>query len=83
MTITFYDLIGLTAPAMFLFAYLMVSIGKWTSNMLRFHLLNLLGAIAMLISLSHNWNLPTAVLECFWGVISVYGMVKAIKHKNQ
>ena len=79
---TIYDAIGLTAPAMFLYAYLMVSIGKWTSKMARFHLLNLLGAITMLVSLSYNFNLPTTILEVIWGAISIYGMVKAAKLKR-
>ena len=74
---TLYDAIGLTAPAMFLYAYFMVSTGRWTSAMPRFHLLNLLGAVTMLISLLHSWNLPMFVLECCWGSISVYGLIKA------
>ena len=70
-------MIGLTAPAMFLYAYLMVCIGRWSSSNLWFHLLNLLGALIILVSLSHDFNLPVFVLELCWGTISIYGIMKA------
>ena len=82
MNITLYDVIGLTAPAMFLYAYLMVSIGRWSSSNLWFHLLNLLGAVAILVSLAHDFNLPVFILEICWGTISVYGIVKARRGKS-
>jgi len=77
MNITLYDVVGLSGPAMFLYAYLMVCIGRWRSTVMKFHLLNLLGAFAILFSLSHDFNLPVFVLEICWGAISIYGMVKA------
>jgi hypothetical protein len=82
MNISMYDVIGLMAPAMFLYAYLMVSIGRWSSSNVWFHLLNLLGALLIMVSLSHDFNLPVFVLEICWGAISIYGMVKAVKHKE-
>jgi len=74
-----YDAIGLTAPAMFVYAYAMVSLGRWHGGMMRFHVLNLLGALAILFSLTQSFNLPVLVLECCWGLISLYGMVRALK----
>ena len=78
-----FDMIGLTAPVLFLYAYAMVSTGRWTSQKPMFHVLNLLGAITMLISLSHDWNLPTALLEVCWGMISVVGIVKALRVQHK
>lgn len=76
------DVIGLTAPVLFLVAYAMVSLGKWPADSLKFQGLNLLGAVALLISLSKDFNLPVFILECCWGVISVYGIVKALRRKR-
>lgn len=77
MTLSVYQVIGLLAPVMFLYAYAMVSLGRWQSTELRFHLLNLLGAVFILISLIEQWNLPVCFLEVCWGSISLYGIWKA------
>lgn len=81
MALTTIDIIGLTAPLLFLFAYAMVSFGRWQAEMLRFQVLNLLGAIAILISLLKDWNLPVFILELCWGAISMYGIRKAWRKK--
>ena len=70
------QLVGLIAPILFLYAYAMVSLGRWTSTQRRFHLLNLLGALFILLSLTQQWNLPVCVLEVCWGAISVYGLIR-------
>lgn len=72
-----YNAIGLLGPLFFTVAFAMVSLGKWHGKQLRFHLFNLLGAVAILISISHDWNFPIFVLEVFWAAISLYGMWKA------
>lgn len=78
---TINDLIGLAAPVLFLYAYAMVSLGRWTPEMLRFHLLNFFGAAAILVSLLTHFNLPVFILETCWGAISVYGILKALKNR--
>jgi hypothetical protein len=45
----------------------------------RFPAINLLGAALVLVSLIDAWNLPSAVLECFWGAISLYGLVRSLR----
>jgi hypothetical protein len=73
-----YNAIGLMGPLLFTTAYAMTSIGKWDGTMVRLHLCNLVGAVAMLISLSHDWNLPIFLLEICWGAVAAYGCIKAI-----
>lgn len=77
MSLSLYQLIGLIAPVLFLYAYAMVSVGRWQSTQLRFHLFNLLGALFILVSMVEEWNLPVFILECCWGTISLYGIAKA------
>jgi hypothetical protein len=43
-----------------------------------YSLLNLIGASLILVSLYWAWNLPAAVMEGFWALISLYGLVRAI-----
>ncbi len=78
MSFTTIDIIGLTAPVLFLFAYAMISLGKWQAESLRFQVMNFLGAVAILISLTKDFNLPVFILELCWGAISVYGIRKAL-----
>ena len=48
----------------------------------RFPAVNLLGASLVLTSLIVAWNLPSVILECFWGVISLYGLGRAIVRRT-
>lgn len=79
---TLSEIIGLTAPVLFLYAYGMITLGKWSSESLRYQLLNFLGAVAILISLIDHWNLPVFILEICWGAISVFGIVKLWRAKQ-
>lgn len=74
----FFNGVGLLGPVCFMTAFLMVSVGKWNGTQARFHVFNLLGALAILISLHHDWNLPVFLLEVVWSLIAVYGLHKAL-----
>lgn len=74
-----FNAIGLIGPVMFLWAYLQLSLGHWDATMRLPHVLNLIGAVAVMISLSHHMNLPTFALELCWAAISVYGIAKATR----
>lgn len=82
MEMSVTGIVGLTAPVLFLYAYAMVSLGRWQAESLRFQAMNFFGAVAILISLSTQWNLPIFILECCWGLISIYGIVKVIKRRR-
>jgi paired small multidrug resistance pump len=83
MEMTLSEIIGLTAPILFLYAYAMITLGRWSPDSMRYQMLNFLGAIAILISLIDHWNLPVFILEICWGAISVYGIVKALKARKK
>ena len=76
---TLITTLGLLAPVCFLYAYYQISRGRWQSTQLRFHLLNLLGALFILVSLMAQWNLPICILEGCWASISLYGIAKALR----
>ena len=42
-----------------------------------FPALNMMGAALILLSLYDAWNLPSAVMEGFWVLISLYGLLRA------
>jgi len=79
---TLSEVIGLTAPVLFLYAYAMITLGRWSPDSLRYQVLNFLGAVAILISLIDHWNLPVFILELCWGAISVYGIFKVLRRSR-
>jgi hypothetical protein len=66
-------LIGSIAIAVTYFANLqgMVKTEGWL-----YSLLNFTGAALILLSLYWAWNLPAAVMEGFWALISAYGLFR-------
>lgn len=75
MTI-FANIIGVTGALLILLAYFLLSIDKISSTEKRYHLLNLFGAIGILISLFWYWNLATLIMETAWISVSLYGLWK-------
>ncbi len=75
----FYNAVGMLGPILFLIAYLMLSLGVWTGATRMVHVLNLAGAVALLISLIGDWNLPMFVMEVSWGLVSLYGIWRTMR----
>ena len=72
-----YNLAGFAGMGCVLLAYAMANSGKWTAAQLRFHCVNLAGALLIIVSLMHDWNMPIFVLETAWACIAIYGIIKA------
>ena len=68
---------GLIGSFIVVTAYLLNQTGRLASSDWRFPAANLVGAAAILLSLTDAWNLPAAVIEFFWAAISLYGLVRA------
>ena len=72
----YIDVIGLVGVTLILIAYFGSQVEWWQSNSYEYLLANAVGAVLVMISLCFNWNLSSFVIECFWLLISVYGIVK-------
>lgn len=70
------DIIGLVGVVLILLAYFFSQIGRWQHNSYPYLYSNLFGAILVMYSLYFNWNLASFVIECFWLLISIYGLTK-------
>lgn len=71
---TLSQLIGLGGVTCILYAYAMLQLRFWHQDMLRHSLVNLIGAVAILISLLESWNLPSFIIEVVWITVSLYGI---------
>ena len=72
--------IGLAGSALFIAAFAYTNI-TGRLNKLWFNLVNLAGAILLLISLSVNFNLAAFVLELACGSIAAYGLLRALRER--
>lgn len=74
--------IGMIGMALVVFAYLAVE-RDWLNNKeVKFYVINLIGAILLLISLLINFNLGSFVIEIFWITISMMGIINHYKAKS-
>ena len=67
---------GVAGSGLIIFAYFANQQGWLHAENWRYSLANLLGAVLILFSLITAWNLPAAIMEGFWALISVYGLLK-------
>jgi hypothetical protein len=77
-----FNIIGLLGVFLILLAYFLITKGAVTNKDVSFHVMNLIGAILLLISLMWSWNLPSVIIEICWISISLWGLYKIRKCKN-
>ena len=75
------NVFGVSGAVTILLAYGLLSMEKLSSDTARYHWMNLIGALLIMVSLSHYWNIATFIMEIAWSSISIYGLVKAYRRK--
>lgn len=73
---TLYDGIGLTGTMVMLATYGLTIFGKIDPRRAPALAGNFLGAGAVLISLSHDFNLSAVVIEGAWALIAGFGLIR-------
>lgn len=69
------DIIGLVGVALLIVTYAMLQLDKIDSKGFWYSFNNFIVAILVTVSLVYTPNLASLVIEFFWFIISVYGMV--------
>ena len=80
---TLPDLAGLVGVAAVLAAYALLQAGRLAVRAPLYSALNLVGAALIFLSLVHDWNLPSAVIEGSWALISAYGLLVALRARRR
>lgn len=75
----FYDVAGWLGAVLILLAYFLVSTKKLPPTSKNFQLLNLFGAIGIVINSLYYKAFPSAGLNIVWTLIAIYGLVKAFR----
>lgn len=73
------EIIGWAGSGMILLAYALVSAGKVSPNSKNYQLLNLFGAIGIIINSGVHGAYPSVGLNVVWLFIAIYGLVKLVK----
>jgi hypothetical protein len=82
MSVSWPDLAGGVGVALIVGAYLFLQLGRLASASLAYSAVNGAGALLILISLLFKFNLPAFVIEVFWIVISLIGIVKVLRARR-
>ncbi len=82
MQYAWYDLIGSVGVAIIIITYVLLQLEKIKSESLAYSVLNAGGASFIVFSLLFSFNFAAFVVEFFWVLISVYGVVKYFLRKG-
>jgi hypothetical protein len=83
MNYPLHDVIGNLGVILIVGSYFLVQIGKMSANSLGYTSLNGLGAAFIMVSLYFDFNLSAFVIEVFWILISLVGMVRIYLQRRQ
>ena len=79
---TIPDFIGLSGVALLIITYALLQLDKIDPKGFWYSFNNLVVAILVTVSLIYTPNLASIVIEIFWFIISLYGLVMWDKRKN-
>ena len=72
------DLLGWLGAFLILLAYYLVSSKKVTGDSMSYQMINLLGAIALMINTYAKGAIPSAVLNIIWSAIAIRSLLRYI-----
>ena len=77
-----FQWLGFVGMIFIVWAYFILQTGKYDIKSLYYQVLNLIGAVLLLISLLVHFNLGSFLIEVFWIGITLYGMYKMYREKK-
>ncbi len=75
------NIVGMIGSAMMVVAYAYSNIAKQI-NFLLFNLLNLVGSLLLISSLTVHFNIASMALEIVWAFIALFGLWRAIGRRQ-
>lgn len=83
MTFGWTDFVGGIGVAILMVAFLLLQLGRLESSRLLYSVLNAVGASLITISLIFDFNLSAFVMEVFWILISLVGIVRTLRTRTR
>jgi len=75
------DTIGMLGTVLVVLAFFLLQLERTDPRGLSYNLINLCGALFLLLSLCFNFNLASFVIELFWISASLIGLWKYVRRK--
>jgi chromate transport protein ChrA len=82
MQYAWYDFVGTVGTAVIIVTYILLQTERIKSSSLVYSLLNAVGAAMIIVSLLFSFNFPAFMVEFFWLLISLFGIVKFFLQKS-
>ncbi|WP_103619007.1 CBU_0592 family membrane protein [Campylobacter concisus] len=79
--IDLFQIIGFLGMICIVLGYFLLQIGRLNSRDLAYQIINLVGAVLLIISLFVHFNLGSFLIEVFWIFITIYGIYKIYKER--
>lgn len=76
------DLIGVLGTSLVVGAFILLQLERVNPSGLNYNLMNLMGAIFLLISLCIHFNLASFIIELFWIAASLIGLIKYFRRQK-
>ncbi|HNU68979.1 MAG TPA: hypothetical protein PKG82_07485 [Myxococcota bacterium] len=77
------SIVGMVGAAMILLAYLLLQMGRMTTEGLWYTVVNLVGSLMILFSLFFDFNLPALFIEVVWISVSVVALVRLFMKRRR
>jgi hypothetical protein len=77
-----FNVVGMIGTCLVVGSFFQLQLGKLEATGLAYNLMNLIGAILLLISLLYHFNLASFVIEIFWITASAIGLYRYKFTKN-
>lgn len=82
MSYSWFDFLGTIGVAVIIVTYLLLQLDRLKSSSFSYSLLNGLGAMLIMFSLLFKFNLSAFIVEMFWVLISVLGLVRYFRTRR-
>ncbi|MBR8464860.1 hypothetical protein KDE13_00605 [Campylobacter sp. faydin G-140] len=77
-----FQFIGFLGMICIVLGYFLLQADRISNDDMLYQVINLVGAILLIISLCVHFNLGSFMIEVFWIFITIYGIVKIYKRKR-
>jgi hypothetical protein len=81
MTLDLATIVGLVGSGLMVIAYGYSNMAK-RIDFLVFNLLNLVGALLLIWSLTVHMNMASMALEIIWAAVALFGLVRVLRRKG-
>jgi hypothetical protein len=82
MDLHLFDVTGFIGVLLIVTAYLLLQLEKLPSSSPRYSVLNAAGALLIIVSLTFKFNLSAFIVEVFWLLISLFGLMKSLLSRD-